>query len=452
MTNSTRWIGLIMTALLWSGIATAQGLPAYDSGEDLPPDLALPLSNGASMAPADMQQPTTVPSGPTREMPAAESVDGYYSGQDGDAYRPDLNGLWAQLAPIESTGTWLRRGFWYAETDAVIFNRMWSRRDKRFAVEDSHVTQGPTFVTNPVTGEIVQSLGFNQLLIDSNRILMLNGALPGEDASVRGTLGTFLFRDAHNRDHTLEFTVLGSGNWDQNRTMSSVADHGLFVPFQIAGNNRTFDRSSRQEIDYTSNVDSFEMNYHVRARLGHDQLIMDPNGCWHRAANAGFEREYLIGLRILQLQEKLDWRAQDIVNVGADGSYLIHTDNDLFGFQLGTGMTYQAPRWSLGATAKGGVFLNDALGRSQLNFTADDTDDADLRLRENQLSFVGEFRLLGRYHVLPNVSVRAGYEMMLITSAALAPPQSTFVTDTTYLNTTGNPFYHGASFGFEWYW
>ena len=44
---------------------------------------------------------------------------------------------------------------------------------------------------------------------------------------------------------------------------------------------------------------------------------------------------------------------------------------------------------------------------SQLNFTADDTNDSDLRLRENQLSFVGEFKLLGRYHVLPNVSLRA---------------------------------------------
>ena len=45
------------------------------------------------------------------------------------------------------------------------------------------------------------------------------------------------------------------------------------------------------------------------------------------------------------------------------------------------------------------------------------------------------------------MSLRAGYEMLLITSAALAPNQATFTSDTTYLNTTGNPFYHGASFG-----
>ena len=42
MTNSTRLIGLIMTAALWAGVAVAQGLPTSDSGDDLPPDLTLP--------------------------------------------------------------------------------------------------------------------------------------------------------------------------------------------------------------------------------------------------------------------------------------------------------------------------------------------------------------------------------------------------------------------------
>lgn len=295
-------------------------------------------------------------------------------------------------------------------------------------------------------------MGFNPLLLDTNRILILNGALPGEDADVRGTLGNFLFRDDHNRDHTIEFTATGGANWEQQRTMSSVQPNGLFVPFFIAGHNVTFNQSSSQSVDYASDLNSFEMNYHVRGRLGHDQLIMDPNGCWHRAADAGFEKEYLVGLRFLEIGEKLDWQAQDIATAGADGTYLIHTNNDMFGFQMGTGLTYQAPRWSLGTTVKGGVFLNRATGDSSLNFTANDTNDFNLTMVEDQLSFVGEFRLQGKYHLLPNVSVRAGYEMLLITSAALAPTQATFTSDTSYLNTTGNPFYHGASFGCEFYW
>jgi hypothetical protein len=119
---------------------------------------------------------------------------------------------------------------------------------------------------------------------------------------------------------------------------------------------------------------------------------------------------------------------------------------------MGTGLTFQAPRWSLGTTAKGGVFLNRASGESRLNFTADDTNDFDLHMVENQLSFIGEFKLQARYHLLPNVSLRAGYEMLLITSAALAPHQATFTSNTTYLNTTADPFYHGASFGCDFYW
>ena len=138
--------------------------------------------------------------------------------------------------------------------------------------------------------------------------------------------------------------------------------------------------------------------------------------------------------------------------MGDDGEYRIRTMNDMFGYQMGTGMTYQAPRWSIGTFAKGGVFLNRASGQSQLNFTADDTNDFNQRMVENQLSFVGEFKVQGKYNVLPNVSLRAGYELLLMTSAALAPHQATFTSDTTYLNTTGNPFYHGAVFGVDFYW
>jgi hypothetical protein len=319
----------------------------------------------------------------------------------------------------------------------------------RFAAEDQNVVVGPIF--DPTPGS-AQSLGFNQILLNTNRVLILNGSLPGEDAAARATLGNFLFRDDHNRDHTVEFTAQGGGNFEQQRTVSSVNAHGLFVPFPIAGHNPTFNASSSQAMDYDSNLTSFEGNYRVRARLGHDQLIMDANGDWHRAADAGFEREYLVGLRFLEMGEHIDWTATDIVNVGDDGDYRIRTNNDLFGFQLGTGMTYQAPRWSIGTNVKGGVFVNRATGTSRLDFTASDTNDFDQRMVENQLSFIGEFRLQGKYHVLPNVSLRAGFELMLITSAALAPNQATFTSDTTYLNTTGNPFYQGASFGCDFYW
>lgn len=448
MTTSTRFIGLVMTAALWATMAAAQGLTNAGAGEDLPPNLTIPTPGVEALPVPSGQAAETTATSPTDLAPSGDS-DGYCESGNCDPYLPRERGLWAELAPIESTGTWLRRGFWYAETDAVIYNRLWNRKDQRFAAEDPNVTLGPAF--NAAAGQGT-SLGFNPLFIDSNRVLILNGGLPGQDVAARGTLGNFLFRDDHNRDHTIEFTAEGGGSWEQDRTVSSVAEHGLFVPFFQAGHNRTFNQSTTQEIDYGSDLSQLELNYRVRGRLGHDQLVMDPNGNWHRSADAGFEKEYLVGLRFVDMNENFDWSATDIVNVGDDGDYRIRTRNDLVGFQLGAGTTYQAPRWSLGATAKGAVCVNRATGDSQLNFTADDTNDFNQRMVENQLSFVGEFKLQGKYHLLPNVSLRAGYELLLITSAAIAPNQATFTSNTTYLNTTANPFYHGAAFGCDFYW
>ena len=179
---------------------------------------------------------------------------------------------------------------------------------------------------------------------------------------------------------------------------------------------------------------------------------MDPNGGWHRAANAGWEREYLAGLRALQVQDILEWSAQDIAVLGADGQYNIRTDNDMVGIQAGGGGSYQASRWSVGMSGKGGVFINDATGRTALNFTADDDDDFSLRLKNDELSFLMEFKLQTRFHITPNTSLRAAYELMYMTSVALAPAQGTFIPEFATLNTTGDPFFHGVSFGFEGYW
>ena len=432
-------IGLIMTAALWASVARAQGPALPTPGDEVPPDMQLPTPMTTSTAPSSMAQPSANTDGfnATGSYGPADGAD-----INGTCAYPDEGGLWNEIAPIESTGTWLRRGFWYAETDALVFTRTWDRNDLRMAA-------GDTNVNNPPVNQA--SLGFNPIFLDTNRIMILNGSLPGEDATVRATLGNFLFRDSRNRDHSVEFTAMGGGVWEQDRQMSSAAANGLFVPFIIDGGNRSFDASTRQTVQYRSNLDSFEANYHVRQRLDADQLIMDPNGNWHRAASSGFERDYLVGLRFLQASEKLDWQAQDIATTGADGSYLIHTNNNMFGFQTGGGLTYQTGRWSFGGRVKGGVFVNDASGDTDLAFTSDNSNFF-LRLRENQLSFVGEFALQSRFQVSPNVSLRAGYEMMFITAEALAPHQATFLTDTAFLDTTGQTYFRGASFGVEFYW
>jgi hypothetical protein len=431
MTNRT--IGLIMIAALWAGDAAAQELPYGGWDDGATPELQLPVG--------DNYGPTLAPSGEDSLLLAPpirpeEAWSGFHP-DDFARKAPALHGLFAAPpAPIESTSTWLRRGFWYAEADAVVWNRMWRRDNTIHAAQDQNVN-------NP---------NFPPWFANTNRFLILDGAHPGQDAAVRGTLGHFLFRDARNRDHTLEFTAFGGGDWHQHRVITSTVPHQLFVPFFIDGNNRSFDRSSRQELDYSSHFASFELNYNVKQRPRRDQMIMDANGHWHRAANHGFVREYLIGIRLMESRDIFDWRAEDIQVVGDDGTYFIRTDNDMIGFQMGTSLTWETSRWSLGVNGKGGVFINDALGNTTLDFTADDLNDADLRLREDELSFVAEAQVLARWHVTPNFSLRAAYELMLLTSQAAAPTQATFITEFSYLNTSRDIFFHGASFGLEGYW
>ncbi len=447
MTNSSRIvIGLIMTAVIGVG-ARAQELPPPEAGD--------------AMSPSDLTLPSDEAIGPmsTEEMPldGAEQSreDSVLAGEQQltvdslegcDDFAAGPQDYWdTYSAPIESTGSWLRRGFWYAQTEAVVWNRFWNRDAKFLAAQDQNVLNPQFFPFSP-------NFSGQKPVFNTNRLMMLDGSQPGEDASVRATLGNFLFRDSHNRDHLAEATVMGGGDWHQHRELASEQPFGLFVPFYISGNNRTYNASTRQAADYSSTFRSFEANYRVRSRMRRDQLVMDANGEWHRAANVGFTKEYLAGLRMMEVRDIFNWTAEDIQVVGADGSYFLRTDNDLFGLQLGAGTAYETARWSLGADTKMGFYVNDALGRATLNFTADDDSDSDLSAASDGISWLVEVHVTGRWHLTPNFSLRASYELMYLTALALAPYQANFITDISYLNTAGDPLYHGMSFGFEGYW
>ena len=194
------------------------------------------------------------------------------------------------------------------------------------------------------------------------------------------------------------------------------------------------------------------MNYQVKRRLGRDQMVMDPNGRWRREAANGFNRSFLAGIRYMQLDEALDWTAEDIVTNGANGKYLISTTNDLIGLQVGGGVEYESGRWSLGMSGKSGMYWNNAEAVQHLDLTASDTDDFDRSVAEAQLAFVFQAELLGRYHITPNCSFRAGLEAMVLDSLALAPRQINFINDSNWIETGGNPWYLGGLFGFECYW
>ena len=328
---------------------------------------------------------------------------------------------------MESTGTWLRRGFWYAETDAVIFNRKWSRVPRTLAAQLTGINTG----TGPIQQFTLRQ--FNKLLVQPYR--------PGAEASARLTVGHFLFRDQKNRDHVAEFTIFGGGQWTQEGSLAAnpnndVGTDVLLVPTPEDGGNLSFDGATNMDFRYDGRFNSFELNYMVKDRMGHDHLEMEPSGHWVRRAGTSTSRHFLAGLRFIDISDDFVWNASGIDPDGDTstednvddnvGSMVTKTDNDLFGTQVGFGYMHERARWSVGAEAKGGMFIN-IVDMNNTFFLTQNLEDDDIlvnsSLSTDELSFVAEAALTGKWHLRPNFSLRASLELLFATSNAFAPTQ-----------------------------
>jgi Putative beta barrel porin-7 (BBP7) len=459
---TTRWIGLIMIVALASAASADDLFPVDPDGMSFPPEAMAPSSGGEELPPLTPPLEPITPSAPSR--PSHGATNSVLTGPPqvapdqeipdegfGDANPYDMYG--GEPAVPISSGTWLNRGMWYGEADGLMGNRVWAKRDKFMASQDSNVTNLLFFRSLLLQG------GGGTAQLPTNRNIFLKRGHPGEDATANVTLGRFLFRDDDNRDHAVEFTAEGGGDWNQDLVLTSSTPFNLFVPVITDGGNRSFQAgttagtgSSRQEVKYSNRLSNFELNYRVKRRLGRDQMVMDPNGNWRREASNGWTKDFLIGFRFMNLHDNMDWTANDIGVVGADGRYLIQTQNNLLGTQIGGGFGYETGRWSLGVENKLGLFINDASAASDLNFTADDTSDFHLHFHEDTLSFMDQTQLIGRWHLTPGFSLRAGLQLLFVSSQAVAPEQANFISTYSRLNTRNDPYYMGGSLGFEGYW
>ncbi|WP_197524910.1 BBP7 family outer membrane beta-barrel protein [Botrimarina hoheduenensis] len=382
------------------------------------------------------------------------------------------------LALTESSGTWLRRGLWYADLDAVIMNRTWDRRNLAFGQEFDLVSQQTVvqFVVDFESAVQVQNAE-------------LNRSSPGSEGMPRLGLGRFLFRDAANRDHTAEMVVFGGGEWVDQQGIDAqllppdglftpagagtglVDRTGLHVPSQIDGTEPTnideslglpsFDGADSMDIEYRSRFNSWELNYSVAQRMRKDRMELDPNGSWVRRASPGLTWDYLAGFRYFDLEEDLDWSATNIRSLdptgrATDGAYAVGVSNNLFGGQLGLGITYEADRWNLTTFTKHGLYLNDGRAKTNVSYTdlAEGVDDPGFTrdMHQNGIAYMLQGGLTGRYHLRPNLSLRAGWEFMFLTNVALAPDQLDFNPAMGRLNLSGDIFYQGFTCGTEYYW
>lgn len=498
-TAAVRFVAAATVCL--ASLAAAQGtdLPGYDATDlelSLPPSPSAP----AESAPQSAAQPNAALTVEGEPIPSPAGLPAEYGPAMGEALEPipapcdthhdllPLTGDYPTL--IESSGTWLNRGFWYADTEVVMMARTWNRHDVVMFQEFDAISNQTVLAQNVLNIPSIVPIQ-QQLLGESS---------PGYDGNIRLTLGRFLFRDLKNRDHAFEMLFFGGS--ELNESLAAVAQltgtaEGLFVPGQDLFGNAivrdqrglhvprsidgttplnadeldgflSFDRADAMTLDYSSRFLNWELNYNVAERLDKDRMELMPSGEWVRRAAPGITYDYAAGLRYFDLEEVLDWTATNIdslvgettdlgtVAAAPDGSYRLHTTNDLYGMQLGFGMTYQTDRWNVSLSTKQGFYINDARARRILTYTGDAAaagNNFNLDLHENGLSYIGTGSVVARYHLRQNLSLRAGWEFMYITGLAFAPDQANFNPAVgQQLHLTGDAIYHGVNFGAEMFW
>lgn len=342
-----------------------------------------------------------------------------------------------QPALLESTGTWLRRGFWYSEVDVLMMDRIWRRDNFNLATQDF-----------------------------TNNALLVEGGRTGAEATPRLNIGRFLFRDHKNRDHAIEFIAFGGGQWSQSGRLDAVGDgtlnvgsysNGILAPNNpIDQGNPSFDGATAMQYDYNSRFNNFELNYHVKSRMLKDRMELEPSGHWVRRAQPSISRSLIAGIRYFDLNEDFNWDAFGMTDTNGDiqsGNYRVKTDNDMIGTQIGFTWNYETARWSLGLANKSGMYLNHTDVESNFAVTgggASGNNDSSV----DNLSFITEASVIGKWHLMPNFSLRAGLEILYVSSVAHASEQLNFIPVSSGQSAivNGDSTFMGGTFGFERYW
>jgi hypothetical protein len=159
---------------------------------------------------------------------------------------------------------------------------------------------------------------------------------------------------------------------------------------------------------------------------------------------------WCLGFRYVNLEDELG------LSQGTFFTHRVRTQNNLFGGQVGAASClWSRDRLALDATAKAGLYFDQATSDYSFRFPAIPVADTDLSAVQNQLSFVGEIGLVGTYRLTDRIALRGGYQLLWIEGVAMAPDQFAAVApapNTMAIKTDGGVFYHGAIAALEITW
>lgn len=353
-----------------------------------------------------------------------------------------------------------------------------------------------TAATSPVTLYNYGNDIFNTPLMDTH-----TATFSPSSALDLGLL-RYLGRDGNNRDHFLEFKFWGLAEWNQEAAVrgtpnpnydlsnfSPTPDSTAVPPIQyFAGNLRTpfaltepsfisadespaiflstgFNRATQHTVDYRTRFNSFEINNEIKARNSEDQLVLHPNGRWYRQCRPGLYCSYMFGLRAMTINESFQFGATGQVNEEPDfmtgetfqtaGRYSIHTENNLFGVQMGGNFEYRLCRWQFDMHGKVTPCLNVVNQNSHVSVAVDGAQVYDLTwgARKNASAVYGELGFGAQYKFRPNLMAHASYDLIWIGGLALAAEQLNFQpAPVPRVTTGGSAFINGATFGLDYTW
>lgn len=225
---------------------------------------------------------------------------------------------------------------------------------------------------------------------------------------------------------------------------AGVNTEGSYTPYLWP-----FDNANTNTLTYRSRFDSAELNLRYTT-----------------AANGRMPLEVLAGIRYLKWQENLDLFASNTVShlpgmnaASPYGAYSTRTDNDLIGLQIGSDLSYRLTEtWSLIGRGRGGLLVNSASQRNNLNATL---IASSMPLNEtgtaSGVGFAGlfEFGIHTNYQLTSNLSLMVGYQGLYLSDLSTAPRQYLWNPELTGRNTldrNGSLFFFGPAAGIEWKW
>ncbi len=414
--------------------------PSEETG--LAPDMPPAPPSASASASGSIAQGT-----PAEDIPIPVSdLDAgvIWEGDWGDPFDPEL--MQQDQAMVYSTSALFRRGFWYSQAEVVAL-----LRTENQLVYISADNSGAGTSINDLNAPLLSTKEVNPTYTPGTRL----------------TLGRFLGQDVTNRDYTVEFAFLGLFDYSQTATIISLAPNGLIdglgpgnhyfttgvTGVMVGAATPGFGDAKQHDIQYDSDMNSFEMNFRILERPLRDRLDLQPNGTWVRNLAASQIKSLLIGLRAMSINEMFSLQAS-FTNPTTSGYYQVKTTNDMFGVQLGGEWIENYSRWSWGARFKAGGLFNFADRRSLVNVMLSGVPNPPRteKVNSENLAAVLEGGLLATYQVRPNLLARVAYDAMYVQGIATATENLGLGDAFPKFEVTGDTIFHGLSVGFEMLW